>query len=150
MNRKNITELQRRSIGYNQNYRCNHCSYLLPPRFDIDHIKPLSEGGSNKDNNLQALCPSCHCLKTGKEISLRCRKIRHGIVVSNSLIKDTSEFILQLVKDNFFIEEMTEDIWYSNKHGFIQNRGPITRFGKILKKRKIPVIMTALRKRRNR
>lgn len=34
----------------------------------IDHIKPVNQGGSIWDeNNLQAMCKSCHDKKTAKE-----------------------------------------------------------------------------------
>jgi 5-methylcytosine-specific restriction endonuclease McrA len=35
----------------------------------IDHIKPLSEGGSNDPSNLQAVCACCHAAKTAWEVS---------------------------------------------------------------------------------
>ena len=35
--------------------------------YDIDHIIPLSLGGSEEDGNLQALCPGCHRKKTDQE-----------------------------------------------------------------------------------
>jgi 5-methylcytosine-specific restriction protein A len=31
---------------------------------EVDHIVPLSEGGNNSLDNLQALCKSCHSRKT--------------------------------------------------------------------------------------
>lgn len=34
---------------------------------DVDHILPLRRGGSNRDENLQALCHSCHSMKTRRE-----------------------------------------------------------------------------------
>ena len=29
-------------------------------KFDIDHITPLSSGGTNNEDNLQILCKPCH------------------------------------------------------------------------------------------
>ena len=34
---------------------------------EVDHIMPLSQGGTNAWNNLQALCKSCHSIKTARE-----------------------------------------------------------------------------------
>jgi 5-methylcytosine-specific restriction endonuclease McrA len=31
---------------------------------ELDHIVPISKGGSNEDSNLQMLCSECHYLKT--------------------------------------------------------------------------------------
>jgi len=34
---------------------------------DVDHIIPLSRGGTNDPGNLQPLCHSCHSTKTARE-----------------------------------------------------------------------------------
>lgn len=34
---------------------------------EIDHIKPLSQGGTNQRDNLQPLCYQCHAAKTEHE-----------------------------------------------------------------------------------
>ena len=36
----------------------------------LDHITPLSHGGSNDPSNLQALCACCHAAKTAWEVAL--------------------------------------------------------------------------------
>ena len=35
--------------------------------YEVDHIVPLSRGGGNDWDNLQALCKSCHSRKTARE-----------------------------------------------------------------------------------
>ena len=51
-------------IAYKTKYKCNSCDILLPPTFEIDHIVELRDGGKDEYDNLQALCPNCHSLKT--------------------------------------------------------------------------------------
>ena len=60
---KNIIELIRKYIVSQQNWQCARCRQLLDYSFEIDHQIPLSQGGTNKADNLQALCPKCHILK---------------------------------------------------------------------------------------
>lgn len=44
-----------------------HCgSFLTETDVHIDHIIPLIRGGTNEDDNLQALCPTCNLRKGGK------------------------------------------------------------------------------------
>lgn len=51
-------------IAYKSKYKCNMCSILLPPTFEVDHIIELRDGGKDEYDNLQALCPNCHSVKT--------------------------------------------------------------------------------------
>jgi 5-methylcytosine-specific restriction endonuclease McrA len=34
---------------------------------EVDHIRPKEEGGTDDDENLQAICGPCHTAKTGRE-----------------------------------------------------------------------------------
>ena len=70
MERKRMTPLQRTKLAYNQKYLCAKCKVLLDPHFQIDHMVPLSRGGSNNTMNLQALCQDCHISKTRTEACL--------------------------------------------------------------------------------
>lgn len=40
---------------------------MVNNRSDFDHIKPLALGGKHELNNIQALCPGCHRLKTRED-----------------------------------------------------------------------------------
>ena len=41
---------------------------LYPSLWEVDHITPLNEGGSNVwPDNFQLLCPNCHSVKTKRE-----------------------------------------------------------------------------------
>ncbi|MEU3074399.1 HNH endonuclease [Streptomyces laurentii] len=37
---------------------------------DIDHVRPLSMGGTDTDGNVQVLCHGCHQLKTATEFGV--------------------------------------------------------------------------------
>lgn len=66
MSRK-LSETIKKTVAYNQSYTCKHCSCLLPPTFEVDHIVPHSITQDDEVSNLQALCPNCHSLKTQRE-----------------------------------------------------------------------------------
>jgi len=60
-----------------QNGRCPYCHSDICRRYHIDHMMPLSRGGTNAISNIQLLCPSCnhrkynkHPLKFAREIGL--------------------------------------------------------------------------------
>ena len=73
-----ITEAIKKRIVNKQGYKCNGIAdYICPLNgnvfdesgYDIDHILPISQGGSSDDCNLQALCTCCHRVKTKREKS---------------------------------------------------------------------------------
>jgi Zn finger protein HypA/HybF involved in hydrogenase expression len=56
---------QRKELLNKVNYKCQECSKPIDlGEFEIDHIRPLSNGGGNDESNLQALCKKCHADKT--------------------------------------------------------------------------------------
>uniref|UniRef100_A0A6C0EDG0 HNH nuclease domain-containing protein n=1 Tax=viral metagenome TaxID=1070528 RepID=A0A6C0EDG0_9ZZZZ len=64
--RINISKSKKDEILFFQNNKCNICKNELSTKH-FDHIKPLSNGGSNEIENIQALCVSCHLDKTKNE-----------------------------------------------------------------------------------
>lgn len=63
--RNSLTKDERFDLIRSQNYKCNLC--LNPfgsSSFEVDHIIPLEQGGTNDLENLQGLCDSCHIFKT--------------------------------------------------------------------------------------
>jgi 5-methylcytosine-specific restriction endonuclease McrA len=58
------TELKKRCGGV-----CISCHRVRP--LTIDHIKPLSKGGTNTIENVQPLCKSCNSSKGAREVDFR-------------------------------------------------------------------------------
>lgn len=50
-----------------QNFRCAACKRSIRKSFDIDHIQPISKGGSNWISNIQLMCKKCNCSKHNKD-----------------------------------------------------------------------------------
>ena len=50
-----------------QEKKCNCCGDPLTKRREVDHIRPLAQGGGNELDNLQLLCLECHATKTERE-----------------------------------------------------------------------------------
>ena len=61
-------EHQRKQICKIYKHKCAKCGECIKDKkFDIDHIRALSNGGTNETNNLQPLCKLCHQEKTSNE-----------------------------------------------------------------------------------
>jgi len=69
--RRRVTQPVKKFIASSQKWRCARCSHLLDHTYEVDHIRPLFLNGSNEMQNLQALCPHCHAMKTFEEAHLR-------------------------------------------------------------------------------
>lgn len=65
--RKRPTDFMRRLIGARQLWSCRSCAQFLDAAYEIDHIVPLFLGGTNEEDNLQALCRNCHGVKSLRE-----------------------------------------------------------------------------------
>lgn len=50
-----------------QKNKCAYCKCNVSKTRHIDHIMPLSKGGTNWRNNLQILCPKCNLTKNAKD-----------------------------------------------------------------------------------
>ncbi len=61
-------EIDRRVRNAARN-RCGYClspQHLVMARLEIDHIIPISKGGSNDESNLWLACPLCNRYKSDK------------------------------------------------------------------------------------
>jgi hypothetical protein len=52
-----------------QGYRCFYCLASLIDVFHVDHMMPLSRGGSNGADNIVCACEWCNCSKGAKTVA---------------------------------------------------------------------------------
>ena len=62
--RKTFTDYEKKTVYAKNNGKCAICGKpVMYKKMTVDHIKPLSQGGTNEMNNLQLACHSCNRLK---------------------------------------------------------------------------------------
>jgi 5-methylcytosine-specific restriction endonuclease McrA len=59
-----------------QHGKCFYCGIKLNKKYHIDHVVPLSRGGSNFIDNIVLACPSCNCSKGNKMLHEWCLSSR--------------------------------------------------------------------------
>lgn len=65
--KRNVTESKKKTVAAKQKWRCGLCGRMLDETYEVDHIIPLYQGGSNEIDNLMALDPICHRKKTNAD-----------------------------------------------------------------------------------
>lgn len=78
-----------RTIIYNKNKgRCAICGKFIPfDEFTVDHIIPLSKGGTNELKNLQCTCKTCNLIKQD--------------ILPEDLMDKLTEIVLYQMKRNY-------------------------------------------------
>ena len=69
MKRPHISEKLKERIRRTASFRCGYCLFseiYSPSIFQIDHIIPIAEGGTNEEENLWLLCEPCNRAKSNK------------------------------------------------------------------------------------
>lgn len=64
---RNVSALKKKIVASNQQWKCGICHQLLDETYEVDHIIPLYQGGTNDISNLMALDPICHKKKTFRQ-----------------------------------------------------------------------------------
>lgn len=62
-----FTAAELRAKGEAQGWRCHWCGADCKENYHVDHIQPLSKGGSNRIENICIACPTCN-LKKGASL----------------------------------------------------------------------------------
>jgi 5-methylcytosine-specific restriction endonuclease McrA len=69
--RTRFSHFHRSIIASRQSWACQACGTMFGPLWHVDHIVPLWRDGSNDFSNLQALCETCHAVKSSCESTQR-------------------------------------------------------------------------------
>ncbi len=65
MNYRTFSDYERKTVYANGNGKCAICGKAVKFKdMHINHIQPLSAGGTNKFKNLQIACRSCNSMKS--------------------------------------------------------------------------------------
>lgn len=67
MKKRKLTESVKKIVASKQSWKCKECDELLPSSYQVDHIIPFSISQNDEKDNLVALCPNCHSIKTQRE-----------------------------------------------------------------------------------
>ena len=78
MSKRIVFPQETRMSVYNQSEgRCVYCGRFIPfDEMTIDHIVPLSKGGTNYEKNLQCCCKECNLMKQDLLESVFYRKLK--------------------------------------------------------------------------
>lgn len=77
--KRTLTSADKKRVASKQGYKCRNCGKTFGAVYHVDHIRRFGDGGSDKESNLQALCPNCHADKTEQERHLtKQKKIREN------------------------------------------------------------------------
>ena len=89
--RKRLTEAAKKNIFIRDKYECQYCG--SKENLEIDHIIPLSQGGTNEDDNLITSCHRCNNLKGEKSLKdfIKDNKVNIKFLDRVSKILDTLE-----------------------------------------------------------
>jgi len=88
--RKALGFFSKLQLEWRMNYFHNRCWICdTSEAITIDHVKPLSKGGSNWPSNLRACCSACNTIKSNywpnaPTMKLRLMKIREKVLKRNS------------------------------------------------------------------
>ena len=66
--KRSVSETKKKVVAHKQDWKCKQCKQKLPASFEVHHVKPLFNGGTNEIENLVALCRNCHGNETVNEL----------------------------------------------------------------------------------
>jgi len=102
MNRPYLHPRKKYSIKKVNNFICNKCKKKKPSEeLEIDHVVPVSEGGTNDPSNLHPICIECYKSKTIEEWSDYNSEKDNGMTPLEKLSK-IKEFMIESKESSLY------------------------------------------------
>lgn len=117
MKRKNISKKLRFEVFKRDSFKCQYCGSSAPDVvLNVDHIKPVSKGGTNSILNLVTSCFDCNSGKSDRELDdasevsmkkkqldmLQERRNQIKMIVDwNKGLQSETEMIMEAINDKF-------------------------------------------------
>ena len=124
--RATFSKEERAAIAQSQRYRCMYCGVrLTTDNLQIDHMYPVSRGGPNDADNLQALCRRCN-IRKGNHTDEEFRDRYY------ELVGDYMEPPVQRIPQRYFDEIMNttdahEGVREANRNRYLTPEQRVTR-----------------------
>ena len=122
--KRHVTAGTKKLVAGKQRYMCAASvpGYVCPlsgtpfdeAGYEVDHILPLSDGGTNEASNLQALCLMCHRVKSnrasvGKPKKTLTPKKKEGFVYTGPTLSDCdSDSSMEEEKDYYWPDDVSK------------------------------------------
>jgi hypothetical protein len=151
MKRKSITKKKRFEVFKRDAFTCQYCGEKAPDVFlEVDHIEPVSKGGTNDFLNLITACKNCNAGKSDRKLSdtTVIDKQRQQLEELQAR-KEQIEMMFQWQKglvdlDDHVIDKLSE-FWSEQVPGFGLNETGLKKLRKLKKSFSIEEIMEAIR-----
>ena len=123
MTTRRLTRIQKENIAARQYFKCaqsvhnyncpiwareEHKGSFGPEKYQIDHIIELWEGGTDDESNLQALCLSCHRVKTDRNVKIINYQQLNIISIMMLVYMMCVKFLI--VQNNLYIDGLNEEL----------------------------------------
>lgn len=141
MARQAIPKRVRFEVFKRDKFTCQYCGASAPDvTLEIDHIKPVSKGGTNDILNLVTACRECNSGKTNRELSddsaVKVQKMRLDEMQDRReqlqmMMEWRSELLKQTEEEVNSIDDLfaCQTDWNMSEHGRANVRKLIKRFG---------------------
>jgi hypothetical protein len=149
--RKSIPKKTRFEVFKRDSFTCQYCGRKSPDvLLVIDHIEPVSKGGTNNILNFITSCRDCNAGKSNRQLAdTTVLDKRHQQLKELQERKEQIEMMFQWQKGLLDLDEQVitqlSDFWSEQVPGFSLNENGIKELKKLKRKFEVDEIMTAIK-----